>query len=129
MLNINLDYDWIMGEPVKVLITKRQSPLMGENTFVIANWVGVSLTTPSLLPPALNTCYAGYIDDDDSYFCCLMTSMKGNFQNSIWALSSRPNFEIQLMVKIIIMWLSPNVFIKFGIDRLNTCWKVRYFFC
>jgi hypothetical protein len=89
----NIDYDWIMGEPVKVLITKRQSPLMvdfngrlsqspfqlfyfavrmcvglvgkstlmGEKTFVIAIWAGVSSTTPSLLPPVLNACYAGYI--------------------------------------------------------------------
>ena len=39
MLNINLDYDWIMA---KVLITKRQSSLMGENKFVIAIWAGVS---------------------------------------------------------------------------------------
>jgi hypothetical protein len=30
MLNINLDYDSINGEPVKVLITKRQSPLIGK---------------------------------------------------------------------------------------------------
>ena len=30
MLNINLDHDWIMREAVKVLITKRQSLLMGE---------------------------------------------------------------------------------------------------
>jgi hypothetical protein len=44
-------------------------------------------------------------------------------------LSSRPNYEIQLMViKIIIMCLSPNVFIKFGVDRLNTQrWKGMYF--
>jgi hypothetical protein len=59
MPNINLDYDWIMGELVKVLITKRQSPIMGENTLVIAIRAGVSSTTPSLLPPALNACYAG----------------------------------------------------------------------
>jgi hypothetical protein len=26
---------------------------------VIAIWAGVYLTTPSLLPPALNACYAG----------------------------------------------------------------------
>ena len=39
-----------MGEPVKVLITKRQSPLKGEDTLVIAIWAGVSSTTPSLLP-------------------------------------------------------------------------------
>ena len=53
MLNIDLDYHWIMGEPVKMLITKRQSPLVDENTFVIAIWAGVSSTTPSLFPPAL----------------------------------------------------------------------------
>jgi hypothetical protein len=28
---------------------------------VIAIWAGVSSTTPSLLPPALNACYAGYL--------------------------------------------------------------------
>jgi hypothetical protein len=61
MLNINLDYNWIMGEPVKVLITKRQSPLMDKNTLVIAILPGVSSTTPSLLPPALNAYYAGHI--------------------------------------------------------------------
>jgi hypothetical protein len=43
-----------MAEPVKLPITKRQPPLMGENTLVIANWAGVSSTTPCLLPPALN---------------------------------------------------------------------------
>jgi hypothetical protein len=32
MLNINLDHDWIMGELVKVLITKRHSPLMQAKT-------------------------------------------------------------------------------------------------
>jgi hypothetical protein len=42
--------DWIMGEPVKVLITKRQSLLMGANTLVIAIWAGVSSTTPNLVP-------------------------------------------------------------------------------
>jgi hypothetical protein len=37
-----------MGEQVKVLITKRQSPLlMGENTLVIAIGAGVSSTTLS----------------------------------------------------------------------------------
>jgi hypothetical protein len=43
-------------------------------------------------------------------------------------LSSRPNFEIQLMVRIIIMCLSPKVFIRFGVGQLNIqrC-KVRYF--
>jgi hypothetical protein len=57
MLNINLDYDWIMGEPVKVLITKRQSLLMGENTQwaktqYIAILAGVSSMTPSSSSPA-----------------------------------------------------------------------------
>jgi hypothetical protein len=45
-------------------------------------------------------------------------------------LSSRPNFKIQLMVKIIIMCLSPKVFIQFGVECLNgQRWKVtvRYF--
>jgi hypothetical protein len=43
-------------------------------------------------------------------------------------LSSRLNYEIQLMAKIIIMCLSPNVFIKFGVERLNTeRWKVEVF--
>jgi hypothetical protein len=60
-LNIDLDFDWIMGESVKVLITKRQSLLMGENTIFIAIWAGVPSTTPSLLPPALNACYASYM--------------------------------------------------------------------
>jgi hypothetical protein len=43
-------------------------------------------------------------------------------------LSSRPNFEIQLMVKIIIMCLSPKVFTRLGVEQLNIQrWKVRYF--
>ena len=43
-------------------------------------------------------------------------------------LTSRPNFEIQLMVKIIIMCLSPKVFIRLGVEQLNIQrWKVRYF--
>jgi hypothetical protein len=55
MLNINLDYNWIMGEPVKVLITKRQSPRKHISHTI---WAGVSSTTPSLIPPALiNACY------------------------------------------------------------------------
>jgi hypothetical protein len=42
-------------------------------------------------------------------------------------LSSRPaNFEIQLMVKIIIMCLSPNVFIKFGVER-KFCLVIPFF--
>ena len=64
-----------MGEPLKVLITKCRSPLMGENTLVIAISIslpehalsqvkgghpGVSSMTPSLLPFALNACHAGY---------------------------------------------------------------------
>jgi hypothetical protein len=32
-----------------------------KNKFYIGIWAGVYLTTPSLLPPALNACYAGYL--------------------------------------------------------------------
>ena len=42
---------------MKVLITKRQSSLMGENKFVIAIWAGVS----SFPARQLNACYAGYV--------------------------------------------------------------------
>ena len=43
-------------------------------------------------------------------------------------LSSRPNFEIQLVVKIINMCLSPKSFIRLGVEHLNIQrWKVRYF--
>jgi hypothetical protein len=43
-------------------------------------------------------------------------------------LSSRPNYEIQLMVKIIFMCLSPKVFIRLGVEKFNIQrWKVRYF--
>jgi hypothetical protein len=31
-----------------------------KNKFVIGIWAGVYLTTPTLLPPALNACYADY---------------------------------------------------------------------
>jgi hypothetical protein len=31
-----------------------------KNKLIIGIWAGVYLTTPSLLPPALNACYAGY---------------------------------------------------------------------
>jgi hypothetical protein len=41
MLNINLDYDCIMGDGATVT-TKRQSSLMCENKFVITIWAGVS---------------------------------------------------------------------------------------
>jgi hypothetical protein len=34
-------------------------------------------------------------------------------------LSSLPNYEIHLMVKIIIMCLSPNVVIRLGDEHLN----------
>ena len=37
-----------------------------KNKFVIGIWAGVNLTTPSLLPPALNACYAGYSQSDVS---------------------------------------------------------------
>jgi hypothetical protein len=49
------------------------------------------------------------------------------FKHFLGMLSSRPNFEILLVLKIRIMCLSPNVFIKFGVERWNTQrWKVRY---
>ena len=31
-----------------------------KNKLIIGIWAGVYLTTPCLLPPALNACYAGY---------------------------------------------------------------------
>jgi hypothetical protein len=41
---------------------------------------------------------------------------EGKFsEQHLGMLSSRPNFEIQLMVKIIIMCLSPKVFIRLGV--------------
>jgi hypothetical protein len=39
-----------------------------KNTFVIGIWAGVYLTTPSLLPPALNACYLGYVEKYSSTF-------------------------------------------------------------
>jgi hypothetical protein len=32
-----------------------------KNKLIIGIWAGVYLTTPSLLPPALNACYAGLL--------------------------------------------------------------------
>jgi hypothetical protein len=48
MLNINLDYDWIMGDGANY---KTSIILMGENYFVIAIWAGVS-SNDSLSSPA-----------------------------------------------------------------------------
>jgi hypothetical protein len=53
MLNVNINYDWIMGEPVKLLITyKRQSPLMAKNTFVIAICMGRRFLAAAFCSPA-----------------------------------------------------------------------------
>jgi hypothetical protein len=50
MLNINLDYNWIMGEganyKTSIILT-----VMGENKFVIAIWAGVS-SNDALSSPA-----------------------------------------------------------------------------
>ena len=44
-------------------------------------------------------------------------------------LSSRANFEFQLMVNIRIMYLSPNAFIRLRVEQVNIQrWKVRYFY-
>jgi hypothetical protein len=54
--------------------------------------------------------------------------MKGNFTKQHLAqLSGRPNFEIQLMLKIIITSLSANIFIKIGFKRLNTALESEVF--
>jgi hypothetical protein len=49
MLNINLDYDWIMAEGANYKTS--MASLVGENKFVIAIWAGVS-SNDALSSPA-----------------------------------------------------------------------------
>ena len=53
-----------------VLITKRQSSLMGKNKFVIAIWAGVS----SFPARQLNACYVGYFEPKETFSLRIKTS-------------------------------------------------------